>query len=54
MLIDTHWHVDHSDNNANFRSAGATVLAHENARDEPEWLPVVGILENRGQEELIT
>lgn len=30
ILIDTHWHVDHSDNNANFRSAGATVLAHEN------------------------
>ena len=30
VLIDTHWHVDHADNNANFRSAGATVLAHEN------------------------
>lgn len=32
MLIDTHWHFDHADNNANFRSAGATVLAHVNTK----------------------
>ena len=31
-VIDTHWHFDHADNNANFRKAGATVLAHENTR----------------------
>jgi glyoxylase-like metal-dependent hydrolase (beta-lactamase superfamily II) len=31
-LIDTHWHFDHSDNNANFRSAGAGILAHENTK----------------------
>ncbi|MBI4264236.1 MAG: MBL fold metallo-hydrolase [Acidobacteria bacterium] len=31
-LINTHWHFDHSDNNANFREAGAAVLAHENTR----------------------
>jgi cyclase len=31
-LIDTHWHIDHSDNNANFRKAGAAILAHENTR----------------------
>jgi glyoxylase-like metal-dependent hydrolase (beta-lactamase superfamily II) len=31
-LIDTHWHFDHTDNNANFRSAGATIVAHENTR----------------------
>ena len=24
-LIDTHWHLDHTDNNANFRAAGAAV-----------------------------
>ena len=29
-VIDTHWHFDHADNNANFRKAGATILAHEN------------------------
>jgi glyoxylase-like metal-dependent hydrolase (beta-lactamase superfamily II) len=29
-LIDTHWHFDHADNNANFRAAGAGVIAHEN------------------------
>jgi cyclase len=31
-LIDTHWHFDHSDNNANFRSAGAGILAHQNTK----------------------
>ena len=31
-LIDTHWHFDHADNNANFRKAGASVVAHENTR----------------------
>jgi glyoxylase-like metal-dependent hydrolase (beta-lactamase superfamily II) len=30
LLIDTHWHFDHADNNGNFRSAGGGVLAHEN------------------------
>ncbi len=29
-VIDTHWHLDHTDNNANLHAAGATVLAHEN------------------------
>ena len=31
-LIDTHWHFDHTDNNSNFRAAGAQILAHENTR----------------------
>ena len=31
-LIDTHWHFDHTDNNANFRGAGAGIIAHENTR----------------------
>jgi cyclase len=29
-LIDTHWHFDHTDNNENFRRAGAAVIAHAN------------------------
>jgi glyoxylase-like metal-dependent hydrolase (beta-lactamase superfamily II) len=28
----THWHFDHADNNANFRSAGGTVHAHVNTK----------------------
>jgi glyoxylase-like metal-dependent hydrolase (beta-lactamase superfamily II) len=32
IVIDTHWHFDHTDNNANLRAAGATVLAHENTK----------------------
>jgi len=31
-LIDTHWHFDHVDNNANFHAAGAGVLAHTNTK----------------------
>jgi len=30
--IDTHWHFDHSDNNASLRAAGATLVAHDNTK----------------------
>jgi cyclase len=32
VLIDTHWHVDHTDNNENFHTAGAEILAHDNTK----------------------
>ena len=32
LLIDTHWHFDHTDNNENFRKAGAAILAHANTK----------------------
>jgi hypothetical protein len=28
----THWHFDHTDGNAAFAAAGATILAHANSR----------------------
>lgn len=31
-VIDTHWHFDHTDNNAHFREAGAGILAHLNTK----------------------
>jgi len=31
-LVDTHWHFDHTDNNAHFREAGAGILAHVNTK----------------------
>src|SRR5882724_10455899 len=31
-VIDTHWHFDHTDNNAPLQAAGATILAHENTK----------------------
>src|SRR3984957_4042247 len=43
-VIDTHWHFDHTDNNANLHATGATVLAHENTTkrmSEPRDLPVL-------------
>jgi cyclase len=32
LLIDTHWHFDHTDNNAQLRGAGAAIVAHENTK----------------------
>jgi cyclase len=46
-LIDSHWHFDHTDNNAHLHAAGATVLAHQNTKkrmSEPHDLPVLGRL----------
>ena len=43
-VIDTHWHFDHTDNNAHLHVAGAIVLAHENTKkrmSEPHDLPVL-------------
>src|SRR5712664_1356788 len=45
-VIDTHWHFDHTDNNAHLHAAGATVLAHENTKkrmSELHDLPVFGL-----------
>jgi glyoxylase-like metal-dependent hydrolase (beta-lactamase superfamily II) len=46
FVIDTHWHFDHTDNNAPLQGAGATILAHENAKKrmtEAHDLPVMGL-----------
>ena len=32
VLIDTHWHFDHTDNNERFRQAGAEIVAHDNTK----------------------
>jgi cyclase len=46
FVIDTHWHFDHTDNNAPLHAAGATILAHENTKKrmfETHDLPVMGL-----------
>lgn len=46
FAVDTHWHFDHSDNNAAMRGAGATVVAHENTKkrmSETNTLPVINM-----------
>lgn len=43
-VIDTHWHFDHTDNNAPLHAAEATILAHENTKkrmSEAHDLPVL-------------
>jgi glyoxylase-like metal-dependent hydrolase (beta-lactamase superfamily II) len=43
-VIDTHWHFDHTDNNAPLHAAGAAVLAHENTKkrmSEPHDLAIL-------------
>ena len=32
-LVDSHWHIDHTDGNAWLHDAGATIVAHENTRE---------------------
>ncbi len=46
FVINTHWHFDHTDNNAPLHAAGATVLAHENTKQrmsEPHDLQPLGL-----------
>ncbi|PYT59828.1 MAG: MBL fold metallo-hydrolase [Acidobacteria bacterium] len=46
LVINTHWHFDHTDNNAPLHAAGATVLAHENTKQrmsEPHDLQPLGL-----------
>jgi len=46
ILINTHWHFDHTDGNAALHEAGATILAHENTRKRlstPQDMPALGI-----------
>ena len=46
FLVNTHFHGDHTGGNANFKEAGATIVAHKNVRkrlinDQKEGLPIV-------------
>src|SRR2546421_7056237 len=44
VVINTHWHFDHTDNNAPLRAGGATLVAHENTRlrmTQPHHLAVL-------------
>src|SRR5882724_3155543 len=44
FVINTHWHFDHTDNNASLRAGGATVVAHENTKlrmTQPHHLAVL-------------
>ena len=44
QVINSHWHFDHTDNNAHLHAAGATVIAHENTKkrmSESHDLPVL-------------
>jgi cyclase len=46
LAIDSHWHWDHTDNNANVSAAGATLIAHENTLKrlkETHDLDVIGL-----------
>ncbi len=49
FVINTHWHYDHTDGNTNFGRAGATIVAHENARTRMMSTHTVS-LNNRVQE----
>jgi cyclase len=42
--IDTHWHFDHSDNNAALRAAGATLVAHVNTKKRMSEMHTLAVL----------
>ena len=45
-LINTHWHIDHTDGNQGMHAAGFQILAHRKTRDRmamPAEMPVLGI-----------
>ena len=46
LLINTHWHFDHTDGNAALHNAGTLILAHENTRlrmSRPQRLDVLNL-----------
>ncbi len=46
LAVNSHWHWDHTDNNANVHGAGATLIAHENTLkrlSETHDLDVIGL-----------
>jgi glyoxylase-like metal-dependent hydrolase (beta-lactamase superfamily II) len=46
VLINTHWHIDHTDGNQAMHEAGATILAHENTRKRmstPQTVAALGM-----------
>jgi len=46
ILINTHWHFDHTDGNAAMHETGAIILAHENTRkrlSSPQFMPALGL-----------
>src|SRR5258708_15855382 len=45
-VIETHWHVDHTDNNANLHAASAPGLPHDNTKTrmaQPHHSPLIGL-----------
>jgi glyoxylase-like metal-dependent hydrolase (beta-lactamase superfamily II) len=47
ILVNTHWHFDHTDGNAPLHDAGALILAHENTRKRlstPQYISDFGSL----------
>jgi cyclase len=46
FVINTHWHFDHTDNNAPLHAGGATVVAHENTKrrmSTPQHIAMLGL-----------
>jgi glyoxylase-like metal-dependent hydrolase (beta-lactamase superfamily II) len=46
LLINTHWHFDHTDGNAALHDGGALILAHENTRlrlSHPQRVEALGL-----------
>ncbi len=47
FVINTHWHVDHTDGNENFGGAGAVIVSHANSRRRMETDQFIELFETR-------
>lgn len=47
FVINTHWHVDHTDGNENFGGAGAVIVSHANSRRRMETDQLIELFEVR-------
>lgn len=46
LLVNTHWHFDHTDGNAALRLQGASIVAHDNTRirlSQPQYMEVYDV-----------
>jgi glyoxylase-like metal-dependent hydrolase (beta-lactamase superfamily II) len=46
LLINTHWHFDHTDGNAEMHTEGAFIVAHDNTRvrlEKPQYMAVYDV-----------
>ncbi len=56
LLVNTHWHFDHTDGNAEMHTEGAFIIAHDNTRirlQKPQYMAVYDVHFNAAPDEAL-